>query len=181
MPIHDVEGSICNRIHELAIEGQVLNRKDHRCPCKTPKCRASIIYLPRSLRNYNQQSEAVIYFKDKRGKIQVASSSGDPTPAGWERCEAHTLGELRKIERHLTQEQYDIRSRFLEREQAASEEVIRENRRSLRSDMEHMSEKGRNFAREMMRRNDTRRSVYDKKVDPAVHFTITEFDDGKRR
>lgn len=181
MPVHDVEGSLCNRIHELSIEGQVLNRKTHRCPCRTKGCRASIIYLPRSMRSYNQSLPGVVYYTNKKGEVQVAASSHDPTPKGWQRCEANTLNELRALESRMNREQLDIREKFVEREQAHMAETIAENRRSLRTDMEQFSEKGKAFAREMMRRNDNRRSVYDKKVDPGVHFNILHYDGGEKR
>lgn len=180
MPTHYFEGRSCQKIHEVFYKMDKF-KGVIKCPCKTKGCKADWVVLPRSQKSYNQQPAGVVYFKDKNGQIQVAGSSSDPTPAGCQRCEATTLNELRAIEKQLTQVELDKRSRFVEMEQAQMAETIAQNRRELRTAMESFSEKGRSFAREMMRRNDTRRSVYDKQVDPGVHFAILHYDDGKRR
>jgi len=178
MPFHHFEGRKCEQIHEVFFTADGF-KTPTKCPCKQKGCKADWVVLPRHMRSINQQLSAVVYFKNIKGEIQMAGSSSDPTPEGYERCEANTLGDLRKLEARLNQEQRDIRAKFVEREQAQSEAMIAQNRRELRTAMESFSEKGRTFAREMMRRNDTRRNIYDKKVDPGVHFRILHNDEGK--
>lgn len=180
MPTHHFEGQKCQKIHDVSfVWGEF--KTPIKCPCKQKGCKADWIVLPRHLRAVNQQLSGVVYFKNKAGKIQIAGSSADPTPKGYDRCEANTLNEIRGLERFLNQEQKDIRTKFVEREQEQSEATISQNRSDLRALMNGFSEKGRLFAKEMMRRNDTRQNIYDKKVEPGVHFHILHNDEGKSR
>jgi hypothetical protein len=179
MPRYDYLGS-CGLRFDLSVPYDE-HQNVVACLCGSKKCKAEWHWLPEHSRSFNQQLPGVVYFKDAKGNIQVASSSEEPAPPGMERCEAYTLNEIRRLEKHLNADQRRIRQQFIEREQAHQEAVIAENRRELRTYMEQFSEQGRQFARDMMRRNDTRKSIYDKKVDPGVHLHILHYDGGKRR
>jgi len=177
MPTYTYSGNKCDQIHEvqrpLAEFAEVIS-----CPCERKGCKAELTLLPRwmNARVQNQQLSGTVYFENARGHIIPAGSDSDSAPQGYERKEASTLNEMRSLEKRLTQAECRKRQEFVEREQQQFEQTVRENRRELRSAMEQMSEKGKAFAREAMRRNDTRKMSWDKRVDPGVNLYVLNYD-----
>lgn len=68
----------------------------------------SELYLPASYRNGRHAAgrvEAVVYFKNKRGHLIIAHHTGQPTPKGYDRCEANTLTEVVALSKAFAKQQ----------------------------------------------------------------------------
>lgn len=94
-----------------------------------------------------QRFDPVVYFENADGKTRIPGRSDTPTPPGYQRVELKTLAEVRSFERRLGQRDYEQHEQSAARDSAACEVARTKLRRELRSEMERMSNEGRDFAR----------------------------------
>lgn len=169
-------GSICDKVYELSSDESYT-----ACPCHTQDCLAEWAPQPLRSRTYNQVLDAFVYFEDANGRVIPAAATHAIPPNGYARREAFTFTDMRKLEARMNQQELDVREKFTEHEQSQREYMIAQERRDLRTMMSHMSELGKDFAREAMRRNDTRLTVYDNRKHPGIHLEALNYDQGHTR
>lgn len=147
-----LEPTVCQHHDEPCVAVRVdLKRKMHR----TEQARAAF-----GTYNYRaQRFDPVVVHVDKQGNIRFPGHADAACPAGYERRELRTVNEVRSFERHVNlKDRVEWEQRQAIREQQFSEQQSA-NRRELRSAMERMSQRGRDFAELAMRRNNDRKKA----------------------
>lgn len=145
-----------------------------RIPCEQEGCSglAHQVVLPRGA---GTTIEPFVYYVRSDGKIEVPGVSNLPTPKGYTRCEATTIGEMRNLEKRLGREERAELAMHRELSDAINEQETTERRRELRSAMENMSAAGRDFARYAMEQGNKKRNF--SSHDLGYHFSILHNDE----
>lgn len=176
MPNYDFE---CSQGHQFEKYVPLSEWKDKmRIECEQEGCTAEAhqVVLPRGA---GTTIEPFVYYLRSDGKIEVPGVSNLPTPKGYTRCEATTIGEMRQLEKRLGREERAELARHRELSDAIDEQETNERRRELRHAMERMSNAGRDFARYAMEQGNRKRNF--RSHDLGYHFSILHNDERHRR
>lgn len=103
--------------------------------------------------------DPVVIHRDAQGNFRYPAHVNAPIPEGFQKVELRTTHEVRAFEAEVNQRERAKADMNLSQRESAFSLQQAARRRDLRSDMNHMSEQGRDFARLAMDRTNNRRAV----------------------
>ena len=108
---------------------------------------------------FAQSFDPVVVHRDAEGNIRYPAHVDAPVPAGFQKVELRTIGEIRNFEAEVNLRERAKADQHLSRRERDFSEAQSHRRRELRSRMEHMSPFGADFARLAMERGNNRSSA----------------------
>ena len=124
-----------------------------------------------------QKSHPVVIHRDKNGNVRYPAHADAPLPAGFEKVEMHTLGEIHRFEQAENAKLSVESERFEEARYEQSEAQRKERHAALRAEMGKMPAYGRDFARVAM---EHAMKSGPRNTDPGFHVEIAHYDQRER-
>ena len=187
MPIRDFR---CEAGHEY--EAFRHQRNDHETePCE--ECGAVATRIYKAAHSYGGLTQPLVVWQKPDGTYSVPAQADARMPAEYTRVELRNIMDVRRVERAINQEEYRNWEMVQSGKQRQREEIERSQRSELRRFMQHggslvnddgtmrtvgpMSERGRDFARYAMQRNNERERP---KYKGVFHFEAFSMDASNR-
>lgn len=178
MPLCDLRCRVetCDHVFESYVP---LATIDETPPC--PTCGAATMHtiIPRR----RVTVDPIIVFQAPDGSLRFPGDANGAMAAkygqaGYTRLEIRGAADMRRFESTMNAHERSIMARKLEHRMEARERREHESRSALRMRMQSMSERGRDLARAVMRRNDDR--PRERVADANFHSEVYSFDRSNR-
>lgn len=177
MPLIDTRCKTCGHVHE---QMRPLAMHPATPPCLDCGAETEQIHLPKSVR---WTPEPVVVYQATDGSMRFPGNKEGLSAANYEkqgftRIEIRGAAEMRRLEQHMNKHEYSRAQRAVEHRQMQREMRETHSRAELRRLMSGMSERGRDLARAVMRRNDDKPRM--RAADPGFYSEVFSMDRSNR-
>lgn len=155
-----------------------MSERQDSMPCKVKRCKriAQQVIRP-SWQVQANRFDPVVVHVDAKGNVRYPGNTKAPVPKGYERVELKTISDVRQFEKTVNRTMISDWQRHQEEKEQVRSQEVENNRRELRTMMESMSQRGRDFANYAMTHNNNRPRP---RFDPNFHVEAFSMDKSNR-